>query len=49
MSDLFVLEGAIFSDEVYRSSVVGSVIDERGIKVFDEIVRSVTKKHLGVL
>ena len=37
------------SDEVYSSSVVGSVVDERGVEVFDHIVGSVTKKHLGVL
>ena len=37
------------SDEVYSSSVVGSIVDERGVEVFDDIVGSVTKKHLGVL
>ena len=37
------------SDEVYSSSVVGSTVDERGVEVFDHIVGSVTKKHLGVL
>ena len=35
------------SDEEYSSSVVGSVVDERGVEVFDHIVGSV--KHLGVL
>ena len=39
------VEGAISSGKVYSSSVVY----ERGIKVFDDIVRSVTKKYLGVL
>ena len=37
------------SDEMYSSSVVGSVVDEKGVEVFDHIAGSVTKKHLGVL
>ena len=37
------------SDEVYSSSVVGSVVDERGVQVFDHIVGSISKKHFGVL
>ena len=37
------------SDEVYSSSIVGSAVGERGVEVFDHIVGSVTKKHLGVL
>ena len=38
------------SDDVYCSSVVASVVDERGIKFFGSgIFGSVTKKHVGVL
>ena len=37
------------SDEVYSSSVVGSAVDERGVEVFDHVIGSVTKQHLGVL
>ena len=48
LAALKFVEGALSSDEVYCSYVVGSVLVERGIKVFDDIVRSVTKKHLGV-
>ena len=37
------------SDEVYSSSVVGFATAERGAEVFDDIIRSITKKQLGVL
>ena len=33
------------SDEVCSSSVVGSVVDERGVKVFCYIVGSATKEN----
>ena len=29
--------------------MVGSVVNERGVKVFDGVVGSATKKHFGVL
>ena len=32
---------------MYINSVVGSVVDERSIKVFDDIFGSATEKHLG--
>ena len=34
---------------MHSSSVVGSVVNERGVKVFDGVVGSATKKHFGVL
>ena len=37
------------SDEVYISSVFDFAVDERAVEVFDNIFRSATKKHLGVL
>ena len=37
------------SDEVYSSSVFGSAVYKRGVEVYDHIVGSVIKKHLGML
>ena len=34
---------------MHSSSVVGSAVDDRGVKVFDGVVGSATKKHFGVL
>ena len=34
---------------MHSSSVVGSAVDERGVKVFDGVVGSAIKKHFGVL
>ena len=36
------------SNELHSSSVVSSVVNERGIKVFDGVVGSATKEHFGV-
>ena len=43
------VESTVSSDEVYSSSVVGSAVDERGVEVLNDIVRSAIKKHLSVL
>ena len=36
-------------DEVQSSSVVDSVVNERGVKVSDGVVGPAAKKHFGVL
>ena len=46
---LQVVEMSSSSNELHSSSVVGSVVNERGVKVFDDVVGSVTKEHFGVL
>ena len=46
--EMFV-EGTMSSKEVHSSSVVGSVVNERGVKVSVGVVGSATKKHFGVL
>ena len=45
--EMFV-EGAMSSDEVHSSSVVGSVVSKRGVKVSDGVVGSAAKKHFGM-
>ena len=46
---LMFVESEVSSDEVFSSSLVGSAVNERGVEFFDDVVWSVTKKHLGVL